>query len=87
LIIVQKQSGANSVQIANSVKERLPEIMKSLPTDIKIDTIIDTSTNILKPLMFGGNDHDYLLSGYGCRVLVPGKVESDLYYHVGNSIP
>jgi HAE1 family hydrophobic/amphiphilic exporter-1 len=50
MIIVQKQSGANSVQIANSVKERLPDIMKSLPTDIKIDTIIDTSTNILNTI-------------------------------------
>ncbi|MDD4661588.1 MAG: efflux RND transporter permease subunit, partial [Massilibacteroides sp.] len=50
MIIVQKQSGANSVQIANSVKERLPEIMKSLPNDIKLDTIIDTSTNILNTI-------------------------------------
>lgn len=50
MIIVQKQSGANSVQIANKVKDQLPEIMKTLPNDIHIDTIIDTSTNILNTI-------------------------------------
>lgn len=50
MIIIQKQSGANSVQIANRVKERLPEIQKTLPSDIEIDTIIDTSVNILNTI-------------------------------------
>jgi len=50
MIIIQKQSGANSVQIANKVKERLPEIQRTLPPDIEIDTIIDTSTNILNTI-------------------------------------
>ena len=50
MIIIQKQSGANSVQIANRVRENLPEIMETLPSDIKIDTVIDTSTNILNTI-------------------------------------
>ncbi|MGQ1889849.1 efflux RND transporter permease subunit [Thermophagus sp. OGC60D27] len=42
-IVIQKQSGANSVEIAREVKERLPQLMRNLPPDIKIDTIFDTS--------------------------------------------
>ena len=36
MIIIQKQSGGNSVEIANAVKEMLPELQKRLPSDIKI---------------------------------------------------
>ena len=46
MIIIQKQSGANSVQIANKVKELLPEFQKTLPTDVKLGIIADTSDNI-----------------------------------------
>ncbi len=42
-MIIQKQSGANSVEIAREVREQLPELMQDLPTDIEIDTIFDTS--------------------------------------------
>jgi hydrophobe/amphiphile efflux-1 (HAE1) family protein len=42
-IVIQKQSGANSVEIAKEVRERLPELMRNLPPDIQIDTIFDTS--------------------------------------------
>lgn len=42
-IIIQKQSGANSVQIAKEVMEMLPKLQKDLPPDIKIETIFDTS--------------------------------------------
>ena len=47
-IVVQKQSGANTVQIANEVRKMLPEIQKNLPTDIKLNVIMDTSDNILR---------------------------------------
>jgi HAE1 family hydrophobic/amphiphilic exporter-1 len=47
MIIVQKQSGANSVEIANKVKEALPELQKRLPPDVKLGIIMDTSENIL----------------------------------------
>ena len=46
MIIVQKQSGANSVQIAEKVKEMLPEFQKTLPPDVKLGIIADTSENI-----------------------------------------
>ncbi len=47
-IVVQKQSGANTVQIAQDVQKMLPEIQKSLPSDVKLKVINDTSDNILR---------------------------------------
>ena len=46
MIIIQKQSGANSVEISNKVMEMLPSLEKNLPSDIKIGVIVDTSDNI-----------------------------------------
>ncbi len=46
MIIVQKQSGANSVQISTKIAEELPKIQKNLPSDIKLGYIVDTSDNI-----------------------------------------
>jgi len=46
MIIVQKQSGANSVDISNKIQKQLPHIQKNLPADIKLDYIVDTSDNI-----------------------------------------
>lgn len=45
-IVIQKQSGANSVQISDKVKEILPRLEKNLPSDIKIGVVVDTSDNI-----------------------------------------
>ena len=42
-IVVQKQSGANTVSIANEVKKQLPELEKNLPPDIKLVTVMDSS--------------------------------------------
>lgn len=50
MIMIQKQSGANSVEIARKVEEMLPKIEKNLPSDIKIGTIINTSDNILNTI-------------------------------------
>ena len=47
MIIVQKQSGANSVNIARQVLDKLPELQKTLPPDVKLGIIMDTSENIL----------------------------------------
>jgi HAE1 family hydrophobic/amphiphilic exporter-1 len=47
MIIVQKQSGANSVNIARQVLDKLPELQKNLPPDVKLGIIMDTSENIL----------------------------------------
>ena len=46
MIIIQKQSGANSVNISNEVMKRLPAIQASLPSDVKLGIIVNTSTNI-----------------------------------------
>jgi len=45
-IIIQKQTGANSVNIVDAVKERLPELTKNLPPDIKLEIVTDTSDYI-----------------------------------------
>lgn len=50
MIVVQKQSGANSVNIAKKVHAKLPEIQASLPSDVQLGVIIDTSTNILNTI-------------------------------------
>ena len=47
MIIIQKKSGANAVEIATSVKEHLVHIQETLPTDVKLTTIVDTSDNII----------------------------------------
>ncbi len=46
MIVIQKQSGANSVEISNKVLSMLPSIQKRLPSDVKLGIIVDTSDNI-----------------------------------------
>lgn len=50
MIVVQKQSGANSVEISKKVAEALPRLQKNLPSDVKIGIIVDTSDNILNTI-------------------------------------
>ena len=50
MIVVQKQSGANSVEISRKVQEALPKLQKNLPSDVKIGVIVDTSDNILNTI-------------------------------------
>lgn len=50
IIVIQKQSGANSVSISKKVKEKLPQIQASLPSDVKLGIIVDTSDNILNTI-------------------------------------
>ena len=47
MIIIQKKSGANAVEIATDVKEHLVHIQETLPSDVKLTTIVDTSDNII----------------------------------------
>ncbi len=44
--MVQKQSGANSVEISNKVLEMLPKLQENLPSDVKIGLVANTSENI-----------------------------------------
>ena len=46
MIVIQKQSGANSVEISNRVLKMLPQLQKRLPSDVKLGVIVDTSDNI-----------------------------------------
>ncbi len=49
-IIIQKQNGANTVDVIKNVKKQLVKIEKSLPSDIKITTVVDSSTNIINTI-------------------------------------
>ncbi len=50
MVVVQKQSGSNSVEIANKVFEKIPEIQQSLPSDVKLDLIANTSDSIVNTI-------------------------------------
>jgi HAE1 family hydrophobic/amphiphilic exporter-1 len=50
MVMVQKQSGTNSVEVASKVKERMKELVKTLPQDVKVNTIFDTSQDIISSL-------------------------------------
>jgi HAE1 family hydrophobic/amphiphilic exporter-1 len=41
-IVIQKQSGANSVAISKAVLAEIPILAKDLPHDVKIDVLVDT---------------------------------------------
>ena len=61
MIIVQKQSGANSVAISNKVMEALPRLQKNLPTDVKLGIIVNTSDNIMQTVNSLGETIMYAL--------------------------
>lgn len=46
-IMIQKQSDANTVTVANKIKDKMEEIKKNLPPDVKIDVLMDTSINTM----------------------------------------
>jgi len=50
MMMVQKQSGTNTVEVAGRVKQRMEELKKTLPSDIKVVTIFDTSKDIITSL-------------------------------------
>lgn len=50
MIVINKQSGANSVKIATAIRNELPAIQKMLPPDVKLGVIFDTSDNINKTI-------------------------------------
>ena len=49
-IVIQKQSDANTVNVIKGVRKEMKNIEKSLPSDIKITTVMDSSDNILNTL-------------------------------------
>ncbi|MCK9614822.1 MAG: efflux RND transporter permease subunit [Candidatus Omnitrophica bacterium] len=50
MLMVQKQSGTNTVEVAQRVKKRLKELEKNFPADVKINTIFDTSKDIMNSI-------------------------------------
>ncbi|MCQ2143016.1 MAG: efflux RND transporter permease subunit [Bacteroidales bacterium] len=49
-IIIQKQSGANTVNVIKKIKKAMTKIEKNLPSDIKVITVVDNSRNILNSI-------------------------------------
>ena len=42
-IVIQKQSGANTVQVSKDIQAAMPKLMESLPEDVEIITFFDSS--------------------------------------------
>ncbi len=49
-IIIQKQSGANTVNVVRAVKKKLVEIRRTLPQDIDVTIIVDGSREIINTI-------------------------------------
>ena len=49
-IIIQKQSGYNTVEVIRKVKKEMKTISRNLPSDIQITTVVDNSDNILRTI-------------------------------------
>lgn len=50
MLMIQKQTGTNTVEVAKLVKRKLKEAEKVLPADVKTFTIFDTSKDIINAL-------------------------------------
>lgn len=46
MIVIQKQSGANTVEIAKKARKKIEELQSTLPADIELEMVIDTSESI-----------------------------------------
>ncbi|MBQ0044194.1 MAG: efflux RND transporter permease subunit, partial [Bacteroidales bacterium] len=49
-IIIQKQSGANTVNVIKKIKAQLPELEKGLPSDVHLTVVMDGSENIINTI-------------------------------------
>ena len=49
-IIIQKQSGYNTVNVIRGVKNEMKKLERNLPSDIKVTTVVDSSDNILNTI-------------------------------------
>ncbi|MCQ2136295.1 MAG: efflux RND transporter permease subunit [Bacteroidales bacterium] len=50
MVVVQKQSGANTVNVIRKIKKALGPIEKNLPSDIQIGVVVDSSDNIINSI-------------------------------------
>ena len=49
-IVIQRQSGANTVNVIRGIKKQMAQIEKTLPSDVKITTIVDGSREIINTI-------------------------------------
>ncbi|MBQ3872708.1 MAG: efflux RND transporter permease subunit, partial [Bacteroidales bacterium] len=49
-IIIQKQSGYNTVEVIRRVKAEMKRLEHNLPSDIRITTVVDNSDNIIRTI-------------------------------------
>ncbi len=68
MIVIQKQSGANVVDIANKINKELPKIIESLPPDITLAMVLDTSDFIKSSI--GSLTETVLLAGLFVMIVV-----------------
>jgi HAE1 family hydrophobic/amphiphilic exporter-1 len=61
ILMVQKQSGANTVQVTRAVRKQVEQLKKNLPNDVEITNVMDSSEDIertikdlLQTLWIGG---------------------------------
>lgn len=50
LMMIQKQTGTNTVEVAGRVKKKLDELQKTLPKDVKMYFVFDSSDDIITSL-------------------------------------
>ncbi|MDD5596037.1 MAG: efflux RND transporter permease subunit [Candidatus Omnitrophica bacterium] len=50
LMMIQKQTGSNTVEVAGRVKKKLDDLQKILPKDVKMYLVMDTSRDIINSL-------------------------------------
>lgn len=50
LMMIQKQTGTNTVQVATAAKKKLQELQKVLPKDVKVIVVMDSSKDIIDSL-------------------------------------
>ena len=68
ILLVQKQSGANTVQVAREVRKRMEELKKRLPSDVEIIPVMDSSEDIERSIRDLSNS--LLLGGLLTMVVV-----------------
>lgn len=66
-VMIQKQSDANTVTVADKIKEELEIIKTTLPPDIKVEILMDSSTNTISAI---DNLSETLIYALGFVVLV-----------------
>ncbi len=47
IVLIQKQTGANTVEVIENIKKEISKLQKDLPVDVKIHCLMDSSEDIL----------------------------------------